>query len=237
MKVVLLILLCVLIMLYSSCGVKEESIVKKDDVMTKSHSCSPVLQDALTMEYDLRELEKYFKGRNINENIVMNNSLPVLSYSEVNEKFPIEVTRPEGYSVYKVSQGGYFYIFWAISQKENADVKNEDMYVYFSAYLASPANLNDFDMLTPGESTAADVRRVDPNMELSFLRSCGIFSYSFLDDTTILQVEYTHKGEINGYGDLVVKNIVVVPKSSTSSSYDSILLSDLPWNTCASSIE
>lgn len=220
-----------LVISFSCCGAREKSTMKNGDTDVNGFEGSPALQDALTKEYDLHELEEYFKNRNINENIVLNTTAPVLSYSEVDKKYPVEVTRAEGYSVYRVSQGGYFYVFWTEAQGEYMGTENENMYVYFSSYLTSPVNQNDFSILRFGESTAADVKKIDPNMELCFLLSNGTFSYSYLDDTTILQVEYTHEGEINRYDDLIVKNVTVASKSSTPSRYNSILLGDLPWNT------
>ena len=100
--------------------------------------------------------------------------------------------------------------------------------MYFSAYLASDISPDLFDSLTPGISTAEDVQRIDPSFELSFLNSNGIFSYSYINDETILQIEYAYQENIDGYDDLIVKEKMIVARDSAPTRYSALLLSDLP---------
>ena len=188
---------------------------------------SKPLCDCLTREYDLNELINFFNCCSMNENIVFNTTSQFLSFSDVNKCYPIEAVRTNGYSVYKVSQGGYFYVFW-VESLAAVHQSNSEPYVYFSAYLASDISADRFDSLTIGTSTAEDVKKIDPSFELSFLSSSGIFSYSYINDETILQIEYAYQENIDGYDDLIVKDIAIVARASAPTKYSALLSSDLP---------
>ena len=100
--------------------------------------------------------------------------------------------------------------------------------MYFSAYLPSVVSSDLFDTLTPGISTAEDVRKIDPSFELSFLSSNGIFSYSYINDETVLQIEYSQHGNVDGYDDLIVKEKKIVARASAPTRYSVLLSGDLP---------
>ena len=110
----------------------------------------------------------------------------------------------------------------------NSDVIKSDLFVYFTAYLPSTKDLSIFDSLKVGISTAEDVKMIDPSFELMFLRSSGIFSYSFLNDEDLLEIEYISEDEVDGYDDLIVKEIKVISRKDAPSRYSSILSMDLP---------
>ena len=228
----LIVLLCIVGLLLVSCANREETIepalnhpdwseVKLDDLMP--------LRKILTTKYDLNELTEFFGNKGCHANYIHNEQL--LFFQEVNERFPVEVVRPGNYSVYKVRQGGYFYVFWNQVVTENADdlltIGNEDV-VHFTTYLHKEKKFSEFETIIPGVSTAEDVRKIDPYMEMDFLSSCGIFSFSYLNKDEILQVEYEDAVNIDGYEDLIVKNIEIVPKASGFCNYSYILQQDLP---------
>ena len=186
------------------------------------------LESNLTKEYDLNELRSFFKGSNANESIGFGSTVSALRFSEVNYRYPVEILRTGGYSVYRVSQGGYFYVFWIKPFATGTSQSNSEPSVYFSAYLSSDISPDLFDSITPGLSTAEDVRKIDPSFELSFLMSSGIFSYSYINDETILQIEYAYQENIDGYDDLIVKEKMIVARDSAPTRYSALLLSDLP---------
>lgn len=186
------------------------------------------LDSVLTKEYDLSNLKNYFEGRNANEIAAFGGESQNLHFNDVNNCFPVEVIRPEGYSVYAVSQGGYYYVFWSKFNTNYDNLINDNAFVYFTAYLPSSKDLSAFESLKVGVSTAEDVKAIDSSFELSFLMSSGIFSYSFLNDENILEIEYAVQKECNEYDDLIVKKITVIPRKSAPSRYSSILSKDLP---------
>lgn len=186
------------------------------------------LESALTKEYDLNELRLFFKDSRANENGVLGSDKPALMFREVDHRYPVEILRTGGYSVYRVRQGGYFYVFWVTPLVGDADRSNGEPSVYFSAYLASDISPDLFDSITPGVSTAEDIRKIDPSFELSFLISNGTYSYSYLNDESVLQIEYALQGNVDGYDDLIVKEKMIVARASAPTRYSALLSSDLP---------
>ena len=181
--------------------------------------------DSLTNEYDLIELLSFFENSNVK--LVFDTNKEGLTFSEVNNKYPIEITRSTGYSIYKVVQGGFFYVFWAKQLDVNDNVTSEPV-VYFSSYLPSNPSVPKIDSLVLGISTAQDVRKIDPYFELSFLHSSGVFSYSYIDANTLLEIEYEYHENISDYEDLIVKKITQVPRNSSTSQFSIIFPNDLP---------
>lgn len=181
--------------------------------------------DSLTNEYDLIELLSFFENSNVK--LVFDTNKEGLTFSEVNNKYPIEITRSTGYSIYKVVQGGFFYVFWAKQLDVNDNVTSEPV-VYFSSYLPSNPSVPKIDSLVLGISTAQDVREIDPYFELSFLHSSGVFSYSYIDANTLLEIEYEYHENISDYEDLIVKKITQVPRNSSTSQFSIIFPNDLP---------
>ena len=229
MCICLFIVSCVVLLLFASCGNKKDES-DMNDIFFNGYVMDDIktLESNLTKEYDLNELISFFKGSNANESIGFGSTVSALRFSEVNYRYPVEILRTGGYSVYRVSQGGYFYVFWIKPFATGTSQSNSEPSVYFSAYLASDISPDLFDSLTPGISTAEDVQRIDPSFELSFLISNGIFSYSYINDETILQIEYAYQENIDGYDDLIVKEKMIVARDSAPTRYSALLLSDLP---------
>jgi len=187
-----------------------------------------LLATNLTKAYDINELKVFFQGSNANEGLGLGITTSTMLFSDVNRRFPVEILRSEGYSVYRVRQGGYFYVFWVNPYSPECNQSTSERSVYFSTYLTSAISPDLFASITPGVSTAQDVMKIDPYFELSFLNSCGVFSYSYLNDKTILQIEYTYHENINKYDDLIVKEMKIVARDSVPSRFSSLLSSDLP---------
>lgn len=185
------------------------------------------LEEILDNEYDLVELNEFFGNRCLNSRIEKTEK--TLYFDEVNDKYPVKVIRPQGYTVYKVSQGGYFYVFWAKSVTNLEDEEKYHPVVYFVAYLSSEKEATDFKALKVGENTASDVKTIDKEVEFNFLLSRGTFSYSYLNEDEVMQIEYTIPNEgFDNYDDLVIKDITVIPRTKGSTCFRSILSKDLP---------
>ncbi len=223
----LLIAACFVLLLFASCEKKKGDT---NDIFFNGYAMNDVktLESDLTGEYDLNELRAFFEGSNANESIGFGSTASVLTFSEVDHRYPVEILRTGGYSVYRVSQGGYFYVFWVKPLDADTSRSNSEPTVYFSAYLPSVVSSDLFDTLTPGISTAEDVRKIDPSFELSFLSSNGIFSYSYINDETVLQIEYSQHGNVDGYDDLIVKEKKIVARASAPTRYSVLLSGDLP---------
>lgn len=229
-----LILLCCIMLLLSACRSNTEEVGEDTDMNKVSFwdqhfiDDSSALETALTKEYDLSELKSFFESSHVNENIGFGITEPTLTFSKVNQKFPSEIVRSGDYSVYRVRQGGYFYVFWSKPFDVDTNKASGEPLVYFSAYLAAPVSSDLFDVLTIGQSTAEDVKAIDPSFELTFLVSHGVYSYSYLNETTILEIEYENCAEMNEYEDLIVKEITIISRDSAPSKFRTILQKDLP---------
>ena len=186
------------------------------------------LESGLTNEYDLEDLKAFFEGHSHADSF-LGISKPTLYYSQVNERYPIEITRSRNYSVYRVKQGGYFYVFWVQCYPNNNWQETPELAVDFCTYITPEKSLDfsDFESLVCGKSTAEDVKKIDPYFQLSFLSSSGVFSYSFLDGENVLEIEYSLHENIYGYQDLIVKGMTVV-RRDCSPRYGMILSDDLP---------
>lgn len=216
-----------MIVFLNSCESKKESADMKNIFLGEHFTDdNKSLETSLTNEYDLDELKSFFMGSNENEEIMFEVNSKMLTFSEVNRRYPVEVLRTGGYSVYKVSQGGYFYVFWVSQSIGNT--QNSEPSVYFSAYLSSDVFMNSFDSLIPMINTAEDVKKIDPNFELSFLISHGIFSYSYLNEQNLLEVEYLHQENLKSYDDLIIKEMRIIPREAAPSRYSTVLSKDLP---------
>ena len=199
------------------------------------------VENALTTTYMLQDLQNFFGNISQNE-ILLGYSLPenksALTFDSVNETFPIECFRQNHagyYSVYKVDEGGYFYVFWRVFYTIGAAAdyypKVECANVYFTAYLSPSRNLieSDFDSIKENISTAHDVSLIDPEFEVTaYTPNAVILSYSLLSDRSVLQIMYGEDtGEIRSRKELVVKSKEIISTGKVSLLY-SVFSEDLP---------
>ncbi len=190
-------------------------------------------EDALTTEYDLNELISYFTPHHIwtKEKGVLD-----LTMKEINERFPIELTRENEYSVYKVKQGGYYYVFWInttateILQEDGSAVETDlEATMYFTAYFSGEyPSKSQFKKLKPGESTAQDIIAIDPNVGFDFWGSSNDSSYSLLEDDWIAEVRYERSSKREQYTSMVIEEVKFLRRSEAYGCFSGILPQDLP---------
>jgi len=198
------------------------------------------IESLLTKTYTLQELEDFFGTLPPMEKAMYgsNVDMPDLSVFSVDEKFPIEclrqiyvnpyVTTP--YTVYMVSEGGFFYVFWNIGF-ENAvgfDQQPNSATAIFTAHITSLKSISDFDSIRENVSTAEDVASIDPALQLSFAMSSRLPSYSLLEDGSVLEICYEHNGGITSRKDLVVVSKEVISNEISVSHLAFVLAEDLP---------
>lgn len=199
------------------------------------------LSDILTVEYELQDLKDFFGEISLNEKLLYTPSVQLsgddsgLTIDNVNKHFPIECLREEYYTVYKVKEGGYYYVFWDLIADSQSDGlssplgRTSDAVVYFTAYLSSssPKKVSDFNTIKEGHSTAADVAAIDPALELNFLLSSRTASYSLLEDGMMMEVCYAWNQDPISRNNLIVTKTEVIPKSLAPARLASILELDL----------
>jgi len=205
---------------------------------------SQAITDMEMQEYDLQQLQGFFGELPFTESMAYSssdNEPKFLSIAEVHEKFPIQCLRYNGrsfYAVYKVKEGGYYYVFWAFALKadngcfkmpdESYVYRNDEVIADFTVYLSSCRKKRDFSSLIKGVSTAADVLMIDPATELTFFLSSGIYSYSLLINGKVMRIRYKRTTELLDRTSLIIEEIKVVPKDKTYSKLASVFAKDLP---------
>lgn len=201
------------------------------------NNTTPLSEIQMT-EYSMQDINDFFGTQFSNEYTVIE-SVDYrlnLTFKEINNKFPIEClrfTENTFYSVYKVKEGGYYYVFWSGMYGYNQTDKSktidtESITIHFAVYLSDLKAENDFLNLKENISTAQDVYNIDPQFELCFSMSSKICSYSLLDDAEILCIEYDFKNELKERDDLIFKKMYIVTNDTEPSFLSKILKQDLP---------
>ena len=195
------------------------------------------LADLLDESYTLSALEDFFQI-----SIFKDSKLFALdnigrtserSWDEVHSSFPIKCLRYNNnihYSVYKVTEGGYYYVFWNVPLKKDMLIEPAEetntIQVQATLYLNNLPSIQSFKALKKNRSTAEDVCSIDPFMEMNFLSSL-VSSYTRIDDNRIIEVRYTGTN-LKGLNDLIVKNIYICYTNSSNAYSAAILPEDLP---------
>ena len=165
-------------------------------------------------EYSITELKDFFGELPPNEQLQYSDyTVGYITQEETLVKFPAEYSGTLGdwtgttphFVVYKVKEGGYYYVFFNIG-----GVTPEETYAGFTARLAKVCKKSDFNLIKAGKSTAVDVAKIDPAMEMTFMMSSGIYSMSLLEDGNIFVVKYKHvdKEDISRNDYVVEKTFV-----------------------------
>ena len=220
-------------------GNNNESTDNENDANKDLTEDIPKNELVFTEEYDLDELRTYFESGHQNDITEGGGQdKPKITYDEVKQRFPIEITRTymdlnggsnnPAYTIYKVSQGGYYYVLWSYSAYPPESEK--DFYVYFSTYIVSDRSFDMFNSIVLGESTLADVKEIDLYTQACFEFSSFVRSYSYINERIVLTIYYTSPTyRSSNDEDYVVANIAVSLLNDVGvCMYSRILPGDLP---------
>lgn len=186
-----------------------------------------MLSEVLTVEYSIDDLNRYFAGHNENESVGYSERNPKLTIKDVEQVFPVEIVRSNGYSVYRVQEGGFFYVFWAGWREEDASDTESEPTVYFTTYISGNMQREAFKSIENQKSTLRNVKEIDPYTELCLLMSHGVYAYSYLSRDEVIEIAFGHQ-EKDDYDEMIVENVEVIPRSS-SLLLSLILDKDLPY--------
>lgn len=131
--------------------------------------------------------------------------------NEINEKYLIQNVRYyEGkyYTIYKVEEGGYFYIFWGMTS--NLDCTEYSIKVYDKFYINELNKKENFTSIEKG-STFEDILIADPWADLVWINNTvGSLACSLLEDGSFLVYSciFVEDTSING------ENRFLLPMSS-----------------------
>ncbi len=223
--------------LFYSC--KEEPEINTNVLKKYNADNAGYIDDIVTKSYGIEELRSFFGTVFRNDRVMYGRSGNdrSLTTDDVNAEFPIECMRRKGYCVYKVAEGGYYYVFRDTSGDNLSSVSSTDTAgkadTYFAVYLNSDSALSedDFASVKEGVSTAEDVQRIDHSFELSFLTSGGVVSYSLMKDGSALEISYKCSDPLTAYSDMtVVSKKTITREDNVHSVLLKILEKDLPFN-------
>ncbi len=188
------------------------------------------IEELLTQKYALSSLEEFFGVDTLQgSGFIENTDALYLSWAEVDLSFPVQCIRHNRnvhYSVYDVTEGGRYFVFWMVPFAD-APVQIEGVTAIASVYINKLSSKQMFADLKRGISTAQDVRMLDQSMELDFFSSLSTPSYSLLNNGQILKVTYSFD-KLDSYDDLIVEDMKVCKKGEVSSKLSTIFDFDLP---------
>lgn len=188
----------------------KESDFMKAEGFTVDNDTS--LDTLLTEEYAIEELNAFF-GDNVclgDRLMGCTNTEKKYTWEEVNARFPVQCLRYyDGvhYSVYKVKNGKYYYVFWQVPvvTVPNGRTDPQDEWEIFAAesvYFQQLPSIFSFWGIWAGHSTAKDIAEIDPAMDLELMTAITR-SYSLLKDGRVLEVRYSYS-KLESLEDLIV---------------------------------
>lgn len=258
MKCKLMIITISIMLLFCSCTSVESTNVQQystDSLAETVETTQPEektlfsdapLEELLLTSYSIEDLQAYFgpyctTAENSWANIVTD--LSVYNYCNVIKTFSNGCLRAFAneenssiyvYSVFKVEEGGYFYVIWGGYLKEDESSIDQkwinELSACFMLYVTSLKSISDFDSIEIGVSTAEDVVMIDPAAQFHFGMGRGLPSWHLLEDGSVLEILYSRDKfyETHSRGDLLVESIEIVERKTTGCCLAYINPDDLP---------
>ena len=158
------------------------------------------LASAELISYPLEQLRSYFPYSSSVENNWCGavENLDDYNYEKITAAFPSGALRVYGtdekcyYTVYKVQEGGWFYVFWdAVRAAVPAESELPKPWSSTMLYVSELKSYEDFAALEIGVSTGTDVTKIDPAGQFVFTLSNRTPSWHLLADGSVLEIEYT----------------------------------------------
>ena len=150
-----------------------------------------------TRRYSLKSLTDYFGNpHSYSLSSIMKTPLDFEKYQigAVNRIFPITVFREmdfsslyDAYSVYPLTEGGYYYVFWGISYEEEKAILFAKYARHFDNSFVSADAFKD---VVIGSSTLEEIVKIDPEMEFDSGVSWGPFSAHLISGEETLVIKY-----------------------------------------------
>lgn len=225
--IILAIVICILIIVKrpnKSYFTDDKIVELAGEYLGNKFNNGGIPKDIISKDYPIGELVTYFGTYSTIEKMFFKSkvSSPVIKIDDAKDKFKVECFRKSNdkyYTVYKVTEGGYFYVFWGTN-------RDFEVTAYDSFYIPKLKSKSDFRKIKEGTSTIEDVYEIDPAAEFLNL-SRGCISYSLLEDGRVMEIEYfidPHK-ELNE--NSIVKKKSVVERLG-SITLENIYVKDLP---------
>lgn len=218
----------------------EIDYIYPEEFETRINNDTP-LSELLSDEYELNDLYEFF-GENICHGDRMldpysneEKAFPYHSWDEVNARYPVQCLRRHWnthYSVYKVKNGGLFYVFWNVPVTALESIYSEtEIATSTSVYIDQLPTASSFVSILEDQSTASDVAEIDPCMDLDLLSSTPR-SYSLMKNNQVMVFYYSISNRERNFArmdELIVDYCEIVSKDNANSETAAIFARDLPW--------
>ena len=232
MKKTVLFICFILLLSLTACNIQGGTMYKKSDTSAFAFDINQCEATA----YSLLDFHNYFGTVSPNEAIMYNliDDISFLQFERIKEYFNVSTVKETSYhslySIFTVSEGGYFVIFWAYNTTSSLliedDRSKESLRAIVTVYINKKSDYHNIKNLQKKLHTAEDVFEFCSATELCFTSSSDIVSFSLLSDEDLLVVNYSCSGTPRSRIDLVVKSIKVVDIHTESyASY----LSSINW--------
>lgn len=188
------------------------------------------LKQLLTKEYELSEFQLFFGNDAATGGFIQEYAdIQYHSSYDILEKFPIECLRYKSntyYSVYKIKNGGYYYIIWNGSQSIPI---NGDLTVLMAMCVNTPPSLATFrKLIKRNKTTVGEILDAAPETVMDFMASSGPYSYSLLEDMRVLIIRYCIEDSKEITRDhLIVKDFDIVSLDSIFAGEFNIIREDI----------
>ncbi len=199
-------IIIIIFLLLLTVGCAKRKNVDLSNLLTNQYNLSidnnTKIDDLNLPNYSLEELNTYFTESSLLEieHFALPNNLK--SLEEVNTTYKIPIFRYHNntlYSLYKVKQGGYYYVFFDVK-----DNKSKDLLISDTIYIKNLLTKDNFKNLQIGLSTYLDVQKISEATEL-FNKKNTFYSYSLLANNKVLVIEYLKEG--NSKENLIIKRM------------------------------
>ena len=209
-----------------------ESDYQEADVMGLPTVDDETYLSEIQTAYSLAELTDFFGDYDNVNDYYYSDHAKHITLEQANEAFPIEVLRSGKYAVYRVTEGGYFFVFFhwklLVADLDKYDPSDdpwgrwEEAPVYeadFCLYLDVLPGIELFSSIEPGVSTGQDVLNVDNRTVFGLFLSSYTYSHTLLSDGSILEIIYQDHDDLeteNYYQTLTVDTMRVYHQSELS---------------------
>lgn len=204
-------------------------------------NCTSTIGDELVVtlpkeikdDYPILSLDMFFSGQSVNDIILCREKGEPISIDKVERQYPALLTRYKDnlgfpfqqhqplYSILRVSEGGYYYLFWVKSFQNGISTTVLGFFAYINW-----TNTVDAKRIE-GMEAIRDVLTVNPYLQINTSMSSQTSCYIFSDAANIVEIECIIENSVNP-SYYRIKEVKLKPRKESSSYFALLEDYDLP---------
>ncbi|MBR4768006.1 MAG: hypothetical protein IK088_03415 [Lachnospiraceae bacterium] len=232
----LLSICCFLCLCISNCTISKENASTNEAMCLNGIPISDAvdLSSTLVVSYPLQDLmnfywqdpEKFWAELN-NPSAIDYAQINQITIAEAEKRFPIAVIRTSGYTVYKVTEGGCFYVFFVDKDYQSVSSNSDPSRVVASTcyYIPKQNLFSRYFMIKIGD-TISKVKQIDPFITVEHT-SATRRSFVYLNSQKVLILYLQYNETLEDDYEIIEKRIINRKDSLTRLAL--ILDEDLAW--------